>query len=321
MIGTSSITLGAPTAIEMATDPTSGALVATAVSQTQAQTDNVTRFRYDFTSGNWSPGTATITIPTWKDSGGDVAGVTTLTFEVLGPTVQLVQPTNGSGIDVNTINGRTYVDVDGDRPVVRAVRLDDRLGCDLLRRADRHAERPGRRLGHDRHEPGCGDHRPDADERHRALRDRRLARRVGRRLRHLRHRCAAARRRSRRRHRRHRPGRGRPGRADDRRAVPGRHARTCGRLPGRHRLARRLQPVHAHRHGPRDGHDRPVVHAGRRRRRLHDPLPRDRRARERRRRGLRDVRARHVVGEAGERRLVDDERRDDAERARRSSAR
>ncbi len=111
MIGTSSITLGAPTAIEMVTDPTSGALVATAVSQTQAQTDNVTRFRYDFTGGNWSPGTATITIPTWKDSGGDDAGVTTLTFEVLGPTVQLVQPTNGSGIDVNTINGRTYVDV------------------------------------------------------------------------------------------------------------------------------------------------------------------------------------------------------------------
>ena len=105
-IGTQSITLGAPTAIEMVTDPVSGALVATAVSQTQAQTDNVTRFRYDFTSGNWAPGTATITVPTWSDTGGDAATQTTLTFEVLGPTVQLVQPTNGSGIDVNTINGR-----------------------------------------------------------------------------------------------------------------------------------------------------------------------------------------------------------------------
>ncbi|HVP75835.1 MAG TPA: hypothetical protein VMS63_07420, partial [Gaiellaceae bacterium] len=111
MIGTTPVTLGAPTGIEMVTDPTSGALVATAVSQTKAQMDNVTRFRYDFTSGSWAPGTAAITIPTWSDSGGDVAPQTTLTFEVLGPTVQLVQPTDGSGIDVNTINGRIYVDV------------------------------------------------------------------------------------------------------------------------------------------------------------------------------------------------------------------
>ena len=111
-IGTQPITLSPPTAIEMVTDPVSGALVATAVSQTQAQTDNVTRFRYDFTSGNWSPGTATITVPIWPDTGAATPRTqTTLTFKVLGPTVQLVQPTNGSGIDVNTINGRIDVDV------------------------------------------------------------------------------------------------------------------------------------------------------------------------------------------------------------------
>ena len=34
-----------------------------------------------------------------------------LDFEVLGPTADLVSPTNGSGIDVNTLNGRSYVDV------------------------------------------------------------------------------------------------------------------------------------------------------------------------------------------------------------------
>ena len=155
-IGSLSITLGAPTAIEMVADPTSGALVATAVSQTQAQTDNVTRFRYDFSGrrAGWTPGTATITIPTWKDSGGDDAASTTLTFQVQGPTVQLVQPTNGSGIDINAINGRTYVDVTLSVPSYAPAGSTIDWAAITSDDADRLAHRPGRRLGHDRHEPG-----------------------------------------------------------------------------------------------------------------------------------------------------------------------
>ena len=101
----------------MVADPTArGALVPRRrCTQTQAQSDNVTRFRYDFSGGSagtgWTPGTVTIVVPTWKDSAGDQASRQTFTFQVQGPTVQLVQPTNGSGIDINAINGRTYVDV------------------------------------------------------------------------------------------------------------------------------------------------------------------------------------------------------------------
>ena len=311
MIGTQSITLGAPTAIEMVTDPTSGALVATAVSQTQAQTDNVTRFRYDFTGGNWSPGHGDDHDPDLEGLGRRRRGATTLTFEVLGPTVQLVQPTNGSGIDVNTINGRTYVDVTLTVPSYAPAGSTINWAAITSGDADLHAERPGRRLGHDRHEPGRRDRQPDADERHRALLDHRRARRVrrvyatyvagapplvvdlgtvtggdG-------------------------PGRGRPGRRR-RSTCRSRSARSARRAATRStRLARRLQPVHAERHGPRHGHDRPV--ASRRvvvgngftvRYHVIGSLASGGGA------VVRDVRAGHVVGEAGQRRLVDGERRD-----------
>ena len=124
------ITLGAPTAIEMVADPNTGALTASAVSLPDAlgangtlsaadlqalQTANVTRFRYDFasTSTVYAPGTVTVSVAqgAWKDSNGDPAPAATFSYQVLGPTVQLVQPTNGSGIDINTLNGRTYIDV------------------------------------------------------------------------------------------------------------------------------------------------------------------------------------------------------------------
>ena len=58
----------------------------------------------------------------------------------------------------------------GDGAVVCAGRLDDQLGRDHLRLADRVAERPRRRVRDDRHEPGRRDRQPDADERHGALR-------------------------------------------------------------------------------------------------------------------------------------------------------
>ena len=291
----------------MVTDPTSGALVATAVSQTKAQTDNVTRFRYEFTSGDWAPGTATITIPTWKDSGGDVAPEATLNFEVLGPTVQLVQPTNGSGIDVNTINGRTYVDV--------AVTVPSYAPAgSTIDWAAISSGAPIVTLSG----PGVGSATIDTSQAVAIIGQTPTSGTV---------RYAIA-------------GSlaasgdvyatyvtGAPPLIVDLGVVTGgtvpvevdQGAQTIDvpfpvgthgpatRLPGRHRLARRLQPVHARRQRARDGHGRPVVHARRRRQRLHRPLPRDRRARKRRRRRLRDVRARHVVGGSGERRVVDGE--------------
>ena len=54
--GGTQITLSNPTAVESTTDPTTGAPDETLVTdQTQAQTDNDTHFRYDFT-GSWLPG-------------------------------------------------------------------------------------------------------------------------------------------------------------------------------------------------------------------------------------------------------------------------
>ena len=122
--------LGTPIPISMVADPITGALTATpivvhpgangvlsAADLQTLQNANVTRFRYDFSgasaSANWTPGTVALTPGTWKDSAGDQAQAPAppMDFEVLGPTADLVSPTNGSGIDVNTLNGRSYVDV------------------------------------------------------------------------------------------------------------------------------------------------------------------------------------------------------------------
>ena len=109
---------GILTATPIVVHPAGGVLTATDL-QT-LQTANVTTFRYDFSGSSagasWSPGTVTIKLAqtsstAWADSNGDEGQPQTFTFEVLGPTADLVSPTNGSGIDVNTLNGRGYVDV------------------------------------------------------------------------------------------------------------------------------------------------------------------------------------------------------------------
>ena len=124
--GGTPIALGAPTPISMVADPATGILTATPIvvhpvngvlssaDLQMLQNANPTTFRYDFPASTpWSPGTVTVTFAagSWATSNGDQAPGQTFTFQVLGPTADLVQPTNGSGVDVNTLNGRTYIDV------------------------------------------------------------------------------------------------------------------------------------------------------------------------------------------------------------------
>src|SRR5205823_11868953 len=114
----SGITLGTPVPISLVADPTTGALAAapivvhpvagvlSAADLTTLLNASPTTFRYDFSGASagtpWAPGTVTITTGAWSDSKGDAAPAQTFTFQVLGPTADLVSPTNGSGIDVNT---------------------------------------------------------------------------------------------------------------------------------------------------------------------------------------------------------------------------
>ena len=120
---------GKPKAIAFVQDPASGALLATVLKQgaTEADADFYTRllaagvktFRYDATAGTaWSVGDVHIDFNTyagevgWQDSLGNAGLATDHRYtKVQGPTGQVVDPQGGSGIDVNTLNGRTYIDV------------------------------------------------------------------------------------------------------------------------------------------------------------------------------------------------------------------
>ena len=129
--GASGLTFtGAPKAIAFVQDATSGALVATVLTQggaelladfyTRLAAAGVKTFRYDATAGTaWGVGSVHIDFNTftaggdgWQDSLGN-AGLSTdhLYVTVQGPTGQIADPQGGSGIDVNTLNGRNYIDV------------------------------------------------------------------------------------------------------------------------------------------------------------------------------------------------------------------
>ena len=100
------------TAVTVAVDSNG---IPTAAGLATLQNANITHFRYDFT-GTWAPGAAVITFAQdaahgWADSNGDQAPLQAYTFQVLGPTAVLVQPHDGSSVDINSINGRTYLDV------------------------------------------------------------------------------------------------------------------------------------------------------------------------------------------------------------------
>ena len=78
--------LSSPVGVESVTEPTTGAPVTALVTDhTQAQTDNVTRFRYFF-AGTWRPGDVQVAIPGWQTAGGDQAAATSVTLHVVGPT-------------------------------------------------------------------------------------------------------------------------------------------------------------------------------------------------------------------------------------------
>ena len=122
--GGSAYSLKAPTPIEMKTDPNSGAQMATVVPISGAtlnaddiaalQNDSVTRFRYDLTNVNdkFAAGDLTVNFAgTWKDSFGNTPGTGSVSVHIAGPTAAVVSPAGGSGIDINTVNGRTYIDV------------------------------------------------------------------------------------------------------------------------------------------------------------------------------------------------------------------
>ena len=113
--GTSHVTvngtnLSGPLAIEMITDADTGIPTATYVSEAKAENDHVTLFRYLYT-GQWQAGTAVVDVPAWADTSGTAAAATVFTFNVTGATATVTNPTAGNGVDINTLNGRTYVDV------------------------------------------------------------------------------------------------------------------------------------------------------------------------------------------------------------------
>ncbi|HMC68184.1 MAG TPA: hypothetical protein VKJ07_03430, partial [Mycobacteriales bacterium] len=86
----------------------------TADDLTALQNAAVTRFRYDFTDPSTTLPAGDITIAfagTWLDSMGDAPGAGSATVHVAGPTGVLVTAAGGSGIDINSLNGRTYLDV------------------------------------------------------------------------------------------------------------------------------------------------------------------------------------------------------------------
>ncbi|HET6548786.1 MAG TPA: calcium-binding protein, partial [Solirubrobacter sp.] len=122
-IGSTSITLAQPKAIELLPDATTGRLTGHVIEVTpdattgaltdadeeKLRTAGITRFRYRFDPGvNWAAGTVTVT--TAKDAWNDVDGGT-LTYTLVGPTATLSNPFAGTGIDINLLNRRNWIDI------------------------------------------------------------------------------------------------------------------------------------------------------------------------------------------------------------------
>ena len=81
----------------------------------------VTRFRYSFSNAaaRYAPGAVTITFldfasasgAGWTDTLGNAGRSGTRTVTLNGPTGSVVSPQGGGGVDVNTLNGRNWIDV------------------------------------------------------------------------------------------------------------------------------------------------------------------------------------------------------------------
>ncbi len=82
---------------------------------TTLQTDAVSVFRYFITNPNftYSPGTVTFnfTQGAWSDSQNDPGQPGTMTFDILGPTATISNPSSGGSIDFSALNNRHYIDL------------------------------------------------------------------------------------------------------------------------------------------------------------------------------------------------------------------
>ena len=137
------IAFGAPVAISMAPDPSTGALVAAVVSQNSTHANSettdayyarlaslgITRFRYTATNAStrYTPSQLTIAFLAysgeqgWRDSNGNegsprdaaapTKSVDDRSIRIEGPTATIINPATGGAIDVSALNGRNYIDV------------------------------------------------------------------------------------------------------------------------------------------------------------------------------------------------------------------
>jgi len=75
----------------------------------------VTRFRYYFSdaAAKYAPGKVTVSFVAdrWGDVNGNLGLAGTRTFNVNGPTGDLSNPQGAGSIDINTLNGRNWIDV------------------------------------------------------------------------------------------------------------------------------------------------------------------------------------------------------------------
>ena len=130
-IGGVEVKLDQPVAIEMVADAATGRLVGQVVSVTPNPTTGalteadlqklrnagIKRFRYRFASDSavldWATGAVVVTVAggDWKDSRGNDGIAETKNFTVVGPTATLANPFAGTGIDINLLNRRNWIDV------------------------------------------------------------------------------------------------------------------------------------------------------------------------------------------------------------------
>ena len=122
---------GAPMAIAYVQDAASGALMPTTLPRLSGELDaayfkrltaaGVKTFRYDASTNTatWGTGALTITFSAfdsgtgagWQDTNGNPAPTVARTITIQGPVAQLADPATSSGVDINKINGRNFLDV------------------------------------------------------------------------------------------------------------------------------------------------------------------------------------------------------------------
>src|SRR5918994_2440180 len=130
-IGGVEVKLDQPVAIEMVADAVTGRLVAQVVTVTpnattgalseadlqKLRTGGIKRFRYRFatdsTVQDWATGAVAVTVADgeWTDMRGNSGLAETRSFTVAGPTATLANPFAGTGIDINLLNRRNWIDV------------------------------------------------------------------------------------------------------------------------------------------------------------------------------------------------------------------